>query len=93
MTLRESATRRYRQSPAALLAQVLPDTEAEVQEKLDELYMEIEPLAKQKNKIDSRASRCRIYFCKHCVPMPGPMLSSHKCVTCLQQVMLRPLRW
>jgi hypothetical protein len=47
-----------RRDELALPDQVLPDTEAEVQELLSELYAEIEPLAEQKNKIDSRASRC-----------------------------------
>lgn len=38
-------------------AQALPDTEAEVQARLQELYAEIAPLANQKHKIDSRAAR------------------------------------
>ena len=37
--------------------QALPDTEAEVQARLQELYAEIAPLAEQKHKIDSRATR------------------------------------
>ena len=68
------------QSTASPPAQVLPDTEAEVQEKLDELFIEIEPLARQKNKIDSHASRCRftaaasaLCRCQH--PPLGPWMS------------------
>ena len=39
-------------------AQALPDTEAEVQARLRELHLELEPLREQKRSIDGRVQRC-----------------------------------
>lgn len=38
--------------------QALPDTEQEVQARLQELHLELEPLREQKRNIDGRVQRC-----------------------------------